>query len=62
MSKNTETVKVIVRARPMNKKEIDNGSTSIVDMDGALCSCTLNQPNEKPRTFTFDMVYGADSK
>ena len=33
MSKNTETVKVIVRARPMNKKEIDNGSTSVVTMD-----------------------------
>jgi len=58
MSKNTETVKVIVRARPMNKKEIDNGSTSVVTMDQSLCSCTLNDKNEKPRTFTFDMVYG----
>jgi hypothetical protein len=33
MSKNTETVKVIVRSRPMNKKEFDNGSTEIVTID-----------------------------
>ena len=33
MSKNTETVKVIVRTRPMNSKEFENGSTEIVKID-----------------------------
>jgi hypothetical protein len=36
MSKNTETVKVMVRTRPMNKKEIDQGCQSVVTVDGAL--------------------------
>jgi hypothetical protein len=33
MSKNVETVKVVVRSRPMNKKEFENGSTEIVAID-----------------------------
>jgi hypothetical protein len=62
MSKNTETVKVIVRSRPMNKKEFDNGSTEIVTIDQSLCSVSLLSEKEQPRTFTFDMVYGGNSK
>lgn len=46
----------------MNKKELDNGSSAIVTMDQSVCSCTLMDKDDKPRTFTFDMVYGADSK
>jgi hypothetical protein len=33
MSKPTETVKVVVRGRPMNKKEKENGSVEIVDIN-----------------------------
>lgn len=63
MSKSTETVKVIVRSRPMNKKEFDNGSKDIVTMDQATCQVNLEHPTDgTPRTFTFDMVYGGDSK
>jgi hypothetical protein len=32
-TKNTETVKVIVRTRPMNSKEFENGSQCIVGID-----------------------------
>jgi hypothetical protein len=60
MSKNTECVKVMVRARPMNKKEIDNGSQNVVSIDSSLCSVTI-QNEGGPRTFTFDMVYDGDS-
>jgi len=62
MSKNTETVKVIVRCRPMNKNEVGRGSKPIVHMDQNNSSCTLEDPQEKPRTFTFDCVFGAESK
>jgi hypothetical protein len=33
MSKNTETVKVMVRARPMNRKENEQGCTPVVTVD-----------------------------
>lgn len=63
-SKSTETVKVVVRARPMNKKEFDNGSTEIVNIDQQYCQVSVENPqaDEKPRTFTFDMVYDGTSK
>ena len=50
----------MVRARPMNKKEIDNGSQNVVSIDSSLCSVTI-QNEGGPRTFTFDMVYDGDS-
>ena len=63
-AKNTETVKVVVRARPMNKIEFDNGSTEIVKIDQQYCQIIVESPdqNDKPRTFTFDMVYDGTSK
>ena len=71
MSKNTETVKVMIRTRPMNQKEFDRGtfkfsilgSTRIVKCDGGTGQVHLFKPNEStnPRTFTFDRVYGEDS-
>ena len=33
MSKNTETVKVMVRSRPMNRKENEQGCQAIVQID-----------------------------
>lgn len=64
MSKNVETVKVVVRCRPMNRKEIDQGSESIVTMDQSIMQVSLAHPNgqDNPRNFTFDMVYGVESK
>jgi len=61
--KNTETVKVTVRTRPMNSKEIERGCTEIVKTDVELCSVTLSKPDEEEskRTMTFDCVYGGDS-
>ena len=50
----------MVRARPMNKKEIENGSQNVVSIDSSVCSVTI-QNEGGPRTFTFDMVYDGDS-
>ena len=48
----------------MNKKEFDNGSTEIVAIDQSVMQVSLEHPQQKenPRVFTFDMVYGGDSK
>lgn len=51
-----------MRSRPMNKKEFDNGSTEIVQVDRQYSQIILNDTQSgNPRTFTFDSVYGGDS-
>ena len=53
-----ETVKVVVRCRPLNSKEKADGRDTIVHMDDKTGTCVV-QPmsNEPPKTFTFDAVY-----
>ena len=52
-----ETVKVVVRCRPLNSKEKADGRDTIIDMDPKLGSVTLQSPgNEPAKTFTFDAV------
>nr|XP_057912856.1 kinesin-like protein KIF3C [Doryrhamphus excisus] len=69
MSKNksSESVKVVVRCRPLNRKEQSNGpSGGIVQMDLRLGQVILRNPrashSEPQKTFTFDAVYDANSK
>ncbi|XP_037100261.1 kinesin-like protein KIF3C [Syngnathus acus] len=69
MSKNksSESVKVVVRCRPLNRKEESNGpSGGIVQMDLRLGQVILRNPrashSEPQKTFTFDAVYDASSK
>nr|XP_061806287.1 kinesin-like protein KIF3C [Nerophis lumbriciformis] len=69
MSKNksSESVKVVVRCRPLNRKEESNGpSGGIVQMDLRLGQVILRNPrashSEPQKTFTFDAVYDANSK
>ena len=58
----TESVKVAVRCRPMNKKELDRGSFCVVDCNEKDKSVTLNKGDEElGRKFTYDYVYGVDS-
>ncbi|KAM4595891.1 kinesin-like protein KIF3C [Polymixia lowei] len=66
-SKNCESVKVVVRCRPLNRKEEAHGSGgSIVDLDLRLGQVVLRNPRAPPsepeKTFTFDAVYDASSK
>ena len=53
MSKGNETVKVMVRCRPMNQKEVNNGSTNIVKVDSSTNTVFL-----KDKQFTYDNVFG----
>ncbi|KAK7907562.1 hypothetical protein WMY93_016174 [Mugilogobius chulae] len=69
MSKNksSECVKVVVRCRPLNRKEDTNGPAGgIVQMDLKLGQVILRNPRAPPseplKTFTFDAVYDASSK
>lgn len=67
MSKpNTETVKVMVRVRPMNKDEMKKGCQTVLKVDKATNQLEIqrlddvhNEMVKKP--FTFDSVYDVDS-
>uniref|UniRef100_A0A670YZL5 Kinesin-like protein n=1 Tax=Pseudonaja textilis TaxID=8673 RepID=A0A670YZL5_PSETE len=62
----SETLKVVVRCRPMNRKEEATGYERILDMDVKLGQVTIRNPKASPgelaKTFTFDAVYDATSK
>ncbi|XP_041044107.1 kinesin-like protein KIF3C [Carcharodon carcharias] len=61
-----ESVKVVVRCRPMNGKEEAAACDRIVDMDVKLGQVSIQNPKtiptEIPKTFTFDAVYDSSSK
>ncbi|XP_069571565.1 kinesin-like protein KIF3C [Brachyistius frenatus] len=66
-SKSSESVKVVVRCRPLNRKEESNGPAGgIIQMDLRLGQVILRNPRAPPsepqKTFTFDGVYDANSK
>jgi len=58
-------VKVVVRCRPMNDVEKKTNCTQVVNVDNVRrCISVKNEgsPEEPPKEFTFDTVFGADSK
>ena len=59
-----EAVRVVVRCRPMNKREKDLKCTDVIKIDNKVAQCTIRNPNDKkapPKSFTFDGSYGTDS-
>lgn len=59
-----EAVKVIVRCRPLNRREKDLNCEVVVQMDSSTGQCALSKPGDKtqpPKTFTFDGAYYIDS-
>uniref|UniRef100_A0AAY5ERC2 Kinesin-like protein n=1 Tax=Electrophorus electricus TaxID=8005 RepID=A0AAY5ERC2_ELEEL len=61
----SDNVKVVVRCRPLNQKEKTMGYKQSVTVDEIRGTITVNKqemPNELPKTFTFDTVFGPDSK
>ncbi len=55
----------MVRCRPMNTKEKNNGSKSCVVIDKSVNSVIIKAPEGKVddgRQFTYDAVYDWDSK
>ncbi|KAG9474652.1 hypothetical protein GDO78_004776 [Eleutherodactylus coqui] len=65
-SKSSESVRVVVRCRPMNSKETAAGFDRVVDVDVKLGQVSVRiqkgASNELPKTFTFDAVYDGNSK
>ncbi|XP_059177349.1 kinesin-like protein KIF3B [Physella acuta] len=65
-SSKSESVKVVVRCRPMMEKEIADGHTRVVEMDVKKGVIEVKQPkansSEPPKKFTFDSVYDWNSK
>mmetsp|Transcript_30217 Transcript_30217/g.77012 ORF Transcript_30217/g.77012 Transcript_30217/m.77012 type:complete len:779 (-) Transcript_30217:292-2628(-) len=57
----SECVKVVVRCRPLNQKELNDGRQRIVEMETRTGQVTLQNPkadaSEPPKSFTFDAVY-----
>lgn len=69
MSKNksSESVKVVVRCRPMNEKERVANFNRVVSVDVKLGQVAVRNPrgassHEHPKVFTFDSVYDWNSK
>ena len=59
-----ESVKVIVRCRPMNKRENDLSCKNVITMDAARGQCAITNPNDEkapPKSFTFDGAYFTDA-
>nr|XP_033948590.1 kinesin-like protein KIF3A isoform X2 [Pseudochaenichthys georgianus] len=60
-----DNVKVVVRCRPFNQKEkmMNHKQAVLVDeIRGTIEVNKLETPHEPPKTFTFDTVFGPDSK
>ncbi|CAM9210234.1 unnamed protein product [Lampetra planeri] len=61
----SDNVKVVVRCRPLNQKEKMMGHKQAVIVDeirGTITVSKLETSHEPPKTFTFDTVFGPDSK
>ncbi|XP_034445497.1 kinesin-like protein KIF3A [Hippoglossus hippoglossus] len=61
----SDNVKVVVRCRPLNQKEKMMAHKQVIMVDeihGTITVNKLENPNKPPKTFTFDTVFGPDSK
>mmetsp|Transcript_48126 Transcript_48126/g.113987 ORF Transcript_48126/g.113987 Transcript_48126/m.113987 type:complete len:746 (+) Transcript_48126:59-2296(+) len=64
--KNPECVRVVVRCRPMSRKEVEDNRKRIIEMNLELGEITVKNPEadprELPKPFTFDQVYDWNSE
>ncbi|XP_060918245.1 kinesin family member 3Cb [Labrus mixtus] len=64
--KSCEAVRVVVRCRPLSRKEEATAGENILDIDDKLGQITIRNPKAPPdepmKVFTFDSVYGWESK
>ncbi|XP_003443085.1 kinesin family member 3Cb [Oreochromis niloticus] len=65
-TKHCEAVRVVVRCRPFSRREEIAGSENILEIDDKLGQITVRNPKAPPdepmKVFTFDSVYGWNSK
>ena len=62
-TKASECVKVVVRCRPMNSREISDQRSCVVRVDskrGDISVDNLKGDSGDPKTFTFDLTYAPD--
>uniref|UniRef100_A0A671KPY3 Kinesin-like protein KIF1C n=1 Tax=Sinocyclocheilus anshuiensis TaxID=1608454 RepID=A0A671KPY3_9TELE len=58
----SSSVKVAVRVRPFNSREINRGAKCVIQMqDKSTCIINPKQPKEAPKNFTFDYSYWSHS-
>lgn len=59
----SETVKVCIRCRPLNNKEMNEGNQVVVQMQKKSGEIFVKKPyvDEPPKQFTFDLVYDWNS-
>ena len=58
--KSDETIQVVVRCRPLSRKEKDENRLPIIDIDSSLRQIAINNPDapeEQPKSFTFDGTF-----
>ena len=61
----SDNVKVVVRCRPLNQKEkmmANKQAVSVDEIRGTITVNKLETQHEPPKTFTFDTVFGPESK
>ncbi|BFZ24494.1 hypothetical protein BsWGS_27533 [Bradybaena similaris] len=62
--KDIDTVRVVVRSRPLNEKEVETNCKIVVKVEEVRGTVTVKNPqssqDEPPKTFTFDIVFGPD--
>ncbi|XP_059997186.1 kinesin-like protein KIF17 isoform X1 [Lagenorhynchus albirostris] len=59
----SESVKVVVRCRPMNQRELELNCQPVVTVDSARGQCFIQNPgavDQPPKQFTFDGAYYVD--
>lgn len=65
-TKHCEAVRVVVRCRPFSRREAIAGCENILEIDDKLGQITIRNPKAPPdepmKVFTFDSVYGWNSK
>lgn len=62
----SDNVRVVVRCRPMNEKEVAGGCGLAVNVEESRGIITVKNPSartgEPPKQFTYDRVFGVDTK
>jgi hypothetical protein len=61
-SSDKECVKVVIRCRPMNKREKEGNYETIVTVDEAAASITVSDSEKNQKTFTFDYSFPSDCR
>lgn len=60
----SEAIKVVVKCRPMNRREKDLQCTQVLEVDPSIGQCSIKNAKERdapPKTFTFDGAYGGNA-